>query len=67
MSSKRAQRRSGCKGKRRFADATEAEAARHALGDRRQMNSYRCRFCGFWHIGHTPAKVRQAIRARRNG
>lgn len=32
---------------------------RKQFGD--QMNSYRCKFCKGYHIGHIPAKVKQAL------
>lgn len=60
MSSKRRIRRKSCKGKVRHTSLEHADAHRHALsrldGDR--MSAYRCRFCGGWHVGHTPGAKR---------
>lgn len=55
MSSKRHQRRRTCTDKRRFESA--AEARRGIEGLRRRglrglaIGTYKCRFCGGWHIG----------------
>lgn len=60
MSSKRAIRRKACKGKVRHVNAQDAYAhLRHlhqAKGDQGRMNVYACRFCGGFHIGHTPRR-----------
>lgn len=54
MSSKRAIRRRACTGKKRH--ATLADAAQMAGGG---MMAYRCQFCGGFHIGHPPLKMRK--------
>ena len=67
MSSKRAirraQRRRGCIGKRRFRDPRAAmRAIRHLVlerGYQGHLSPYRCRFCGAWHFGHTPGRNHQ--------
>jgi rubrerythrin len=60
MSSKRAIRRRACTGKVRHIDAAAAARALFLLnktkGYQGPMNTYRCRFCGGYHIGHRPAK-----------
>lgn len=67
MSSKRARRRKSCEGKK--AHETEASAHGAVLALRKQghqyVNSYRCAFCGKFHIGHQPKQIRQAIAAGR--
>lgn len=68
MASKRAERRRACARKVRYGTEPEARAAMHAVNARRPsgwMLTYRCRFCGGYHFGHPPARIRQAIAARR--
>jgi hypothetical protein len=66
MASKRNLRRKACDGKTRYLTAQEAhkaaKSARRWTGD--WIIPYGCQFCGGHHIGHPPAKVRQAIRAK---
>lgn len=72
MSSKRAIRRKACKGKQRFESLGDAWTALRAVlrGDRKRgkapeaMNAYRCKFCGGFHFGHTPAATLKAQGAR---
>jgi hypothetical protein len=68
MSSKRAQRRRACEGKRGFETIEDAKAAarEYALSFGDSLTPYRCRFCGRFHVGHPPKEVRQAIAARRS-
>lgn len=79
MSSRRRERRIACTGKVRH--DSQATAMSHVRDLRRadalsfgesksmrkfhHMNAYPCRFCGGWHVGHTPLRVQQAIAARR--
>lgn len=69
MASKRAQRRKACTGKIRYADAAAAKAGlarlHHHKGYSGFMTPYQCQFCGGWHFGHPPRRVRQAIAAGR--
>lgn len=62
VSSKRRIRRKACKSKIRHADGPAGRAALSALnrnkGYEGPMNVYACRFCGGWHIGHTPGRGR---------
>lgn len=51
MASKRALRRSACAGKRRY--ETAEDARKHSL---RNLQVYRCRFCGGYHAGHGPKR-----------
>ncbi len=69
MSSKRAIRRKACKSKTRY--DSEA-AARGAIGSLLRgtgctdfLTVYRCQFCGGFHFGHPPRRIRQAISAKR--
>jgi hypothetical protein len=61
MSSKRGVRRKACGDKRRFATEDDAVPAAKALG----ISWYHCRWCGAWHIGHMPKRIKQGIAARR--
>ena len=69
MSSKRAKRRRSCAGK--VAYPSEAAASQAARVAQRRAHAaivhYRCRFCGAFHVGHPPGRVRQSMadRARR--
>jgi len=66
MASKRNVRRKACKGKVRYGSASEANAAAYSrrLKTSEWIIGYGCKFCGGFHIGHPPANVRQAIRAK---
>lgn len=69
MASKRHIRRKACKGKVRYTSSKAAMAAAFQARNRTHGDwiiSYGCRFCGGFHIGHPPAKVRKAIRSRVN-
>jgi hypothetical protein len=55
MSSKRRVRRKQCGTKIKYATQAEAEAHQHG-----GLRPYRCDYCGKFHLGHTPAKVRKA-------
>jgi len=67
VSSKRAMRRKACAGKQRFATEAEARSGIAAVHRGRGyvglMVPYRCQFCGGFHFGHPPRRVRQAMRA----
>lgn len=69
MASLRHQRRRACQ--RKVAHATEARARAAALDmDARHPTTtpigwFTCRFCGHWHIGHDPARVRAFVAAAR--
>ncbi|MDQ4096014.1 MAG: hypothetical protein M3174_07415 [Actinomycetota bacterium] len=46
-----------CERKRRYATSGEAEstaAHRRAESGEQDLDVYPCRYCGGWHIGHTP-------------
>jgi hypothetical protein len=64
MSSKRHLRRRSCESKRAYPTQQAAWG-----GLKRTAGSglllYRCRWCGQYHVGHPPARVRQAIAAKR--
>lgn len=69
VASKRGIRRKACGHKKRY--ATQAEALIGIRVLRRTTHCvdmllpYACRFCGGFHFGHPPARVRQAIRSRK--
>lgn len=68
MASKRATRRRSCDGKVRHVSYSDAVCASRALMrvDKWQpdMQIYRCKFCGGYHIGHMTTRQLQARRAR---
>ena len=67
MASKRRLRRIACDGKKQYADIHGATVAAGKASDRAEtwIHPYKCEFCGCWHIGHPPKRIRQAIQARR--
>lgn len=60
MASKRRIRRKMCQGKKRHKDMHGALIAIRLSGHKGMM-PYKCKFCGFFHVGHPPAKIRHAI------
>lgn len=54
MASKRRIRRNACGGKIQYQTVAEATAAKHRIIERHgdPMQSYRCKFCRQWHLGH---------------
>jgi hypothetical protein len=68
MSSRRAIRRQMCGNKVRFASLKEALAARRNMAvngaNVTRLNAYRCRYCGFFHLGHIPAGILYQISQR---
>lgn len=66
MASKRRLHSTSCTGKVRFVKADDAQQAAYAACRRsgQWIVAYGCKFCGGHHIGHPPARVRQAIKAR---
>ena len=68
MASKRAQRRKSCSGKVRYNSTAAAVAGISSLtrakGYQGKMLPYKCGFCGGYHFGHPPARIRQALGAK---
>lgn len=63
MSSKRRLRRKQCEGKIRYPTKLIADVYCHGKWKVRiQLRSYRCHFCGSWHVGH----LRRPVAAKRN-
>ena len=62
MASKRRIRRKACEGKIRYENQKDAELARNHVFYKNPkihhsfLNVYRCKFCGFYHIGHLNKK-----------
>ena len=51
---RRQMRSTTCEGKHKYSSPQTARATiKHA-----DMSAYRCRVCGFWHVGHTDRNVR---------
>jgi hypothetical protein len=72
MASRRGERRRVCARKVRYATEALAYAARRAMRrkygrETRLVTAYHCRFCGGYHLGHTPQGVLAAINARARG
>lgn len=66
MASKRRLRRRACLGKVRYSIGSVAqEAARKTSGlVHSRLLAYKCVYCNGYHIGHTPARLRQAAQSR---
>lgn len=60
MASKRAIRRKACGKKKRY--ATPEDAKKVAWRTYRGLRPYKCEFCGQFHLGHVPGKVRRRSR-----
>lgn len=60
----RAARKKECGTKVRYASKAEAERACRdvARREKKHLSGYRCRFCGFYHWGHTPREDLIALR-----
>lgn len=61
MSRKRAERRRMCGKKQRHRESSDAErhAAQLWYKDGERMNVYRCRWCGYYHVGHRSRYVKK--------
>jgi hypothetical protein len=57
MASKRRVRHKACEGKVRHETAAEAWVAAGKTG--RGVRSYKCQFCGKFHVGHEPGKQKR--------
>jgi hypothetical protein len=66
MTSKRRIRRRSCRSKKRFANQTEAVAAKISLEKDGFFgrHTYQCKLCGGWHIGRYPDYVKREIEKR---
>jgi hypothetical protein len=67
MASKRRLRRIACEGKKQYKDVNIANIAAGKAAHRAEqwIRAYKCEFCGRWHIGHPPQRIRQSIRDKR--
>ena len=65
MSSKRRLRRKACTGKQPFPNHHAANYVAAKLREQgTQVNSYKCKFCRCWHVGHRPREVEHGIDSR---
>jgi len=66
MSSKRRLRKNSCTGKKRFncQDAMDNSKAASMFARTKYM-AYKCKFCGWWHVGRPNQRILQGIRATR--
>lgn len=67
MASKnRRARRKECGHKQRYQERHQAEGAARAVSKRKgeTLGFYLCRWCHFWHVGHTPYRIRRATELR---
>lgn len=62
MASKRALKRKQCGDKHRFNSVHDANQAAGRASQKSDswISSYKCRFCGYFHIGHPPKYIRIA-------
>lgn len=71
MASKRRVRRKACEGKIRYNSQEEGEKARNHIFHKKPeihrtfLNVYRCKFCGYFHIGHLDANQQKARNAEK--
>lgn len=64
MASKRGQRRRACASKHRYESLSDAMANKKRLKKKGvTVCAYACSFCGGFHVGHAPRRIRQSIRA----
>jgi hypothetical protein len=59
--------RAECQGKVRFRSPERARGTLSKYRNERDapdMHTYRCSFCGSWHLGHVPAEPQRNRRAR---
>jgi len=64
MASKRHVRQRVCGNKQRYLNLKAAKSASVLLFLRtgEKLTSYRCKYCRWWHIGHTPGSGRRGLR-----
>lgn len=66
MSRKRSHKEKSCTGKIRH--GSQRQARDHArelqVTGEPWVMAYRCRYCGGWHVGHAPEKLRQKLKKR---
>jgi hypothetical protein len=66
MASKRRIRKNSCKGKIQYKTEKEAQISRNFIFHKNPeihtsyLNVYKCKFCGFFHIGHLNKKREKA-------
>jgi len=63
MASKRQVRRSECGNKKKFDTFEEAGRSSKisSMITKRRIMAYKCKWCGGFHIGHPPKKVKQRV------
>ncbi len=52
-----------CDGKRRYVTRKGAKSRAHRVSKLTGLRAYKCDFCEFWHLGHSSARGRAALRA----
>lgn len=64
MASKRRLRRKACGNKVKHATHDEAILVAHktARKYKQRLSAYKCKYCGSYHVGHTPKEVKQFTR-----
>jgi len=66
MSSKRQLRRKECGNKEKFPTFATASfvAKKQSFKLNKRINAYKCKWCGCFHVGHTPYGTKMAIITR---
>ncbi len=54
-----------CTGKHRYTTRKGAKARVHRVPKLKGLRPYKCAYCEFWHLGHSSARAREAMRAQR--
>jgi len=52
-----------CGSKRGYTSRSLARDAIRRFHQFARMSTYRCEFCGLWHVGHTKLKARRKVSA----
>ncbi len=52
-----------CTGKHRYVTRKGAKSRVRRVSKLRGLRAYKCEFCEFWHLGHSTARGRAALRA----
>jgi hypothetical protein len=66
MASKRNIRRKACEGKQKMEKYSAIAYAKKLRKRGEIMNAYLCKFCGRWHIGHMPHRMKVMMEKKRS-
>jgi hypothetical protein len=65
MSSARGRKRKECTGKIKYDSMNQAVMVLKNLKVNDDLHTYKCQFCGKWHLGHMTYKIRKIIEQRK--